>query len=122
MEKIKSIFDELAKWQEENKENRGVILIAVEKKSEDEELAEAEATAAVIGSMKTCVMGVKSALQDVEPVRRIIRRAVVEDSMDALLKRMGGVCGKDKETPATGLRTARKPQNRAKNKYHTEEA
>lgn len=100
MEKIKSIFDELAKWQEENKENRGVILIAVEKKSEDEELAEAEATAAVIGFMKTCVMGVKSALQDVEPVRRIIRRAVVEDSMDALLKRMGGVCGKDKETPA----------------------
>lgn len=101
MEKIKSIFDELAKWQEENKENRGVILIAVEKKSEDEEHAEAEATAAVIGSMKTCVMGVKSALQDVEPVRRIIRRAVVEDSMDyALLKRMGGVCGKDKETPA----------------------
>lgn len=100
MGKIKSIFDELAKWQEENKENRGVILIAVEKKSEDEERAEAEATAAVIGSMKTCVMGVKSALQDVEPVRRIIRRAVVEDSMAALLKRMGGVCGKDKETPA----------------------
>ena len=100
MGKIKSIFDELAKWQEENKENRGVILIAFEKKSEDEERAEAEATSAVIGSMKTCVMGVKSALQDVEPVRRIIRRAVVEDSMDALLKRMGGVCGKDKETPA----------------------
>lgn len=101
MEKIKSIFDELAKWQEENKENRGVILIAVENKSEDEEHVEANATAAVIGSMKTCVMGVKSALQDVEPVRRIIRRAVVEDSMVVLLKRMGGVCGKDKETPAS---------------------
>ena len=100
MEKIKSIFDELAKWQEENKENRGVILIAVEKKSEDEVHSETEATAAVIGSMKTCVMGVKSALKNDEPVRLIIRRAVVEDSMDALLKRMGGVCGKDKETPA----------------------
>lgn len=114
MEKIKSIFDELAKWQEENKENRGVFLIAVEKKSEDEELAEAEATAAVIGSMKTCVMGVKGALQDVGLVRRIIRRAVVEDSMDALLKRMGGVCGKDKETPATGASDGEKAAEQGK--------
>lgn len=114
MEKIKSIFDELAKWQEENKENRGVILIAVEKKSEDEVHAETEATAAVIGSMKTCVMGVKSALQDAEPVRLIIRRAVVEGSMDALLKRIGGVCGKDKETPATGASDSAKAAEQGK--------
>lgn len=114
MEKIKSIFDELAKWQEENKENRGVILIAVEKKSEDEVHAKTEATTVVIGSMKTCVMGVKSALQDAEPVSRIIRRAVVEDSMEALLKRIGGVCGKDKETPATGASDSDKAAEQGK--------
>lgn len=97
MEQIKSIFDELAKWQEENKENRGVLLIAVERTHEDEEHTESQSTAAVIGTPRTIVMGVKSAMKNAKPVRDIIRRAIFEQAMDGLIKSLGD---NDKETPS----------------------
>ncbi|MBQ3213313.1 MAG: hypothetical protein IJN45_03270 [Alistipes sp.] len=74
-------------WQEENKENRAIIVIALEKISSDEEKTSANIAAAIIGKHTDLVEAVSGCLKDKNhPARGIIREAEVKIAIDNILK------------------------------------
>lgn len=74
-------------WQEENKENRAIIVIALEKISSDEENTSANIAAAIIGKHQDLVEAVSGCLKDKNhPARSIIREAELKIAIDNILK------------------------------------
>ena len=66
-------------WQEENKENRVIIVIALEKISSTEESTSANIAVAIIGKHNDLVEAVSGCLKDKNhPARSIIREAEVK--------------------------------------------
>lgn len=82
---IREIYEELIKWQAENKDNRAVILIACTKSSEEEGSDTYSTTAAACGRMEPAVKGVRAALQKGDIVGTIIKRGFVEYSLKSAL-------------------------------------
>lgn len=74
-------------WQEENKENRAIIVIALEKISSNEESTSANIAAAIIGKHNDLVEAISGCLKDKNhPARSIIREAEVKNAIDNILK------------------------------------
>lgn len=74
-------------WQEENKENRAIIVIALEKISSNEESTSANIAAAIIGKHNDLVEAISGCLKDKNhPARGIIREAEVKIAIDNILK------------------------------------
>lgn len=74
-------------WQEENKENRAIIVIALEKISSTEESTSANIAAAIIGKHNDLVEAISGCLKDKNhPARSIIREAEVKNAIDNILK------------------------------------
>lgn len=74
-------------WQEENKENRAIIVIALEKISSTEESTSANIAAAIIGKHNDLVEAVSGCLKDKNhPARSIIREAEVKIAINNILK------------------------------------
>lgn len=77
----------ISSWQEENKENRAIIVVAFEKTSSDENSTSANITAAIIGKHQDLVEAVSGCLKDKNhPARSIIREAELKIAIDNILK------------------------------------
>lgn len=74
-------------WQEENKENRAIIVIALEKISSNEESTSANIAAAIFGKHNDLVEAISGCLKDKNhPARSIIREAEVKIAINNILK------------------------------------
>ena len=77
----------ISSWQEENKENRAIIVIALEKISSNEESTSANIAAAIIGKHNDLVEAISGCLKDKNhPARSIIREAELKIAIDNILK------------------------------------
>ena len=74
-------------WQEENKENRAINVVALEKISSNEESTSANIAAAIIGKHNDLVEAISGCLKDKNhPARSIIREAEVKIAINNILK------------------------------------
>lgn len=77
----------ISSWQEENKENRAIIVVAFEKTSSDENSTSANIAAAIISKHQDLVEAVSGCLKDKNhPARSIIREAELKIAIDNILK------------------------------------
>ena len=78
MDEIKNIQDLLNKWKEEDKENRGFILITSERKEKGKDSDSYANTYAVVGSSEILTAGVAGIIENGKvPLLKIINKAKV---------------------------------------------
>lgn len=74
-------------WQKENKENRAIIVIALEKISSDEQKTSANIAASIIGNHTDLIEAVSGCLKDKNSIARsIIREAEFKIAIENILK------------------------------------
>lgn len=88
MEQLKQHIEAIQKWQQGNKENRAVIVLAAEISNETENGYEQENCFGMSGSGKTLKSLLKDALKDKE-IAKLVRNAAAELTIESIIKKAG---------------------------------
>lgn len=89
MKDIEKIIADLQAWVEEDKENRAIALVAVQKTEDKEESYSSQQHTVTNGIMWYLVDAVQNVLSDNDPenvLRKVLKRAIHREAMTGLIK------------------------------------